>query len=111
MTPFDFLKFTLGVWYIAHAVTGTHGPGGIFGWVRENVWHGRTKVPVLTSLDGKPYTKWEFGTNGLLDCIICFAPWVAVVLLLVPLGIAADALAIAGGALLLHSFTGWRFAE
>lgn len=111
MSPFDFLKLILGVWYISFALTSTHGPGGVFEWMREHLWHGRTKVQVPVSIDGKPYTKWEPGQNGLLDCIICFAPYVALGLLLLDVQAVRDVLALAGGALLLHSFTGWRFGE
>lgn len=117
MTPFDLLKIILGTWYIAHAVTATHGPGGVFDWVREKLPHGRlgqkfivaSRDPVSGEM--RQVNEVEFPRNGLLDCIVCFAPYVALALLIAPVGVIADALAVAGGALLLHSFTGWRFTN
>jgi hypothetical protein len=106
MTPFEFIKLIFGVWYIAHAVTGTHGPGGLFELMREKLPHGRRTIT--------RYAETAMSRNtlpGLLDCIICFAPWVALALLLVQVEVIRDVLALAGGALLLHSFTGWRFGE
>jgi len=117
MTPFDFIKLTFGVWYIAHAVTGTHGPLGVFEWMREKLPHGRRKgKPGITRIDDvtgerEVVSEKQSTFPGLLDCIICFAPWVALGLLLVPVEALRDVLALAGGALLLHSFTGWRFGE
>lgn len=109
MTPFDFIKLIFGVWYIAHAVTGTYGPGGVFEWMREKLPHGRTRKIWSQASEGEDI-RTTFH-DGLLDCIICFAPWVALALLLVPVEAIRDVLALAGGALLLHSFTGWRFGE
>lgn len=114
MTPFDLLKIILGTWYIAHAVTATHGPAGIFEWTRDHVWHGRRgmRLEKVVIEDGAIVPALQVPKeNGLLDCIVCFAPWVALVLLIAPDGMIVNALAIAGGALLLHSFTGWRFGD
>lgn len=112
MSPFEFIKLTFGVWYIAHAVTATHGPLGIFEWMREKLPHGRQGYLVLTAGEtGIEITPPVPRHNGLLDCIICFAPWAALGLLLIPFKKVRDVLALAGGALLLHSFTGWRFSE
>lgn len=120
MSPFDFLKLILGVWYIAYAVTNTHGPLGVFEWMRNATVfgysiHGRHGVPMRyrhvehgeVTVDSGPI----YPENGLLDCIICFAPYVALALLLINVQGVRDVLALAGGALLLHSFTGWRFGE
>lgn len=114
MTPFDLLKIILGTWYVAYAVTNTHGPAGIFDWTRDHVWHGRRGMrleQVVIVDDAIVPTQQVPKENGLLDCIICFAPWVAFALLLASVGVIIDVLAVAGGALLLHSFTGWRFGE
>ena len=112
MPPFEFIKLMLGVWYIAYAVTATHGPRGIFEWMREKLPHGRWGYVVLTAgeteVEITPHVPLH---NGLLDCIICFAPWVALALLIVQVDVIRDVLALAGGALLLHSFSGWRYAE
>lgn len=116
MTPFDFIKLTFGVWYIAYAVTATHGPLGLFEWMREKLPHGRRTYVITTGIASstEPHnmTMKELKVMpGLLDCIICFAPWVALGLVLVQVDVLRDVLALAGGALLLHSFTGWRFGE
>lgn len=128
MTPFDFLKLTLAVWYIAYAVTSTAGPGSIFHWMREKLPHGRhgfRTVVVQTTSEpyfrpGQPTEEKTLQTserlqNGLLDCIICASPWVALIVGIVGLAFdrmwVIDVFAIAGGALLLHSYTGWRYGE
>lgn len=112
MTPFDFIKLIFGTWYITHAVTATHGPLGVFEWMREKLPHGRRGYVVLTAGETEvEITPRVPQHNGLLDCIICFAPWVALGLLMLQVEVIRDVLALAGGALLLHSFTGWRFGE
>lgn len=110
MPPFEFFKLTLAVWYVAYAVTSTHGPLGMFEWMREKLPHGRHGISGII-VSGDDVTQIEKPHNGLLDCIICFAPWVALGLLAVQVELIRDVLALAGGALLLHSFTGWRFGE
>jgi hypothetical protein len=109
MNILRFVEIALASWFLAFALTNTHGPGGIFEWVREHVWHGRTKIEVPTSVDGKPYTKWIPGKNGLLDCIICLIPWIALGLWLLPDGVVTWALASAGLGLAVHSSSGWRY--
>lgn len=102
----------LATWYVSYALTSTHGPGGVFEWVREHVWHGRTYYNeggltdsrgALIAVDRKQLH------NGLLDCPVCLAFWVALILLLVPMGVVVQALAVAGAAMLAHSWSGWRF--
>lgn len=119
MTPFEFLKITLASWYISHAVTSTNGPMGVFHWMRETLAHGRVvyEYPIIET-DGKgnitaEHKPGDIKFSGLLDCILCLAVWVALVLILVRrrAWIVIDPAAAAGGALLLHSFTGWRFGE
>lgn len=85
MTPFELLTFSAATWYIAYAVTTTDGPFHIFEKLRKHAPMG-----------------------GLTTCIICLSIWVAIVLRVIGLNIVTDALAIAGVALMLHSFTGWR---
>lgn len=106
------IEIALAGWCIAHALTNTHGPGGVFDWIRENIPHGRHGV------DAGVHYNTQTGTllsqppplqNGLLDCIICLMPWICVLLWLVPDGIILWAFASAGLALLLHGFTGWRY--
>ncbi len=82
----DLVLIALATWYVSYAVTSTHGPFKVFEWLRKTLPHG-----------------------GLLDCPVCLAFWAALILLLVPMGIVVQALALAGGAMLLHSFSGWRF--
>ncbi len=99
----------LATWYVAYAVTSTHGPGGVFEWVRENVWHGRhgydTTEPATANAAGVARVK----RNGLLDCPVCLSFWAALILLLVPMGVVVQALALAGAAMILHGLSGWRF--
>lgn len=105
----DLLIIALATWYVSYAVTSTHGPGGVFEWVRDNIWHGRrgydTTEPTTPNTTGVARVKH----NGLLDCPVCLAFWVALILLLVPMGVVVQALAVAGAAMLAHSWSGWRF--
>jgi hypothetical protein len=103
----DLVLIGLATWYVSYALTSTHGPGGIFEWVRENVWHGRTKKIVPMASEGEDI-KTVFH-NGLLDCPVCLAFWTALILLLVPMGVVVQALALAGAAMLMHGLAGWRF--
>lgn len=82
----NLIILALATWYIAYSVTSTHGIGGSFDWLRKNLPHG-----------------------GLLDCPVCLAFWAALILAFAPMGIVTQALAIAGGAMILHGFAGWRF--
>lgn len=82
----DLLIIALATWYVSYTLTSTHGPGGVFEWVRKTIPH-----------------------NGLLDCPVCLAFWAALVLLLMPMGVVIQALAVAGAAMLAHSASGWRF--
>lgn len=109
MTIMDLVLVALATWYVSYSLTSTHGPGGVFEWVRENVWHGRTAVSVKNGVKGEGYVEGAKQHNGLLDCPVCLAFWAALILLLVPMGVVVQALALAGGAMLLHSWAGWRF--
>lgn len=112
----DLVILALATWYAAYAVTSTHGPGGVFDWVREHVWHGRHGVDTSTKFDSN--TGVALSTppplrNGLLDCPICLAFWVALILVTVTLGHIdlVQTLAVAGLAMLAHSASGWRFGN
>lgn len=112
----DLLIITLATWYVSYAVTSTHGPGSIFDWVRENVWHGRrwVKLPLGEMPSGVNIDldkQRMYPNNGLLDCPVCLAFWAGLILLLVPMGIVVQALAVAGAAMLLHGWAGWRFGN
>lgn len=105
------LLIGLATWYISYALTSTHGPGGLFEWVREHVPHGRhgfddAKFNSNTGTALSPPLPLK---NGLLDCPICLAVWVALILWFLPDGIVLWALAGAGLAMLLHGYSGWRF--
>lgn len=74
-------------WYIAYAVTKTHGPFGVFVWLRDH-------MPL----------------GGLTTCIVCLTLWVALIISWIMIGYVdiIQCAAIAGGALWLHGYTGWR---
>lgn len=110
MTAFEWLRLAAAAWYLAYAITSTHGPFGVFEKLREfkgGRWHGRT-VKWIEQPPGIAPTFLQTGHDGLLDCIICLMFWFALILRLMGSGIIIDALAIAGAALWLHGFTGWR---
>ena len=85
MTPFELLTLSAASWYIAYALTATHGPFNVFLWIREH-------IPL----------------GGLTSCIICLAPWVAAALYLLHIDALTNVLAIAGVALWAHSYSNWR---
>lgn len=88
LTTADFLIIVVATWYAAHAVTGTSGPFALFVRLRR-------ALPL----------------GGLVSCIVCFAPWAALVLwalYLTPARPAVVVLAIAGAALMLGAWTGAR---
>lgn len=82
----DLVLVALATWYLSYAITATHGPFRLFETLRKSIPHG-----------------------GLLECPICLAPYVALILLLVPMGVVVQALALAGAAMLMHGLAGWRF--
>lgn len=77
-------------WYAAYAPVGTHGPYGVFDWLRKNIPHG-----------------------GLLACPVCLAFWAALILVWVTVGHIDIVLTLgcAGLAMLFHGIAGWRFAQ
>lgn len=88
MILIDLFVSACVVWYIAYAVTSTHGPWLIFDRTRK-----------ITTL------------GGLLECPVCAAPWIAAGLMLVRTGgiDLVQVFAVAGLAMLMHGWTGWRF--
>jgi hypothetical protein len=82
----NLILIALATWYLSYAITATHGPFRVFEILRKSIPHG-----------------------GLLECPICLSPYMAMILLLVPMGVVVQALALAGAAMLLHGFSGWRF--
>lgn len=84
----DLLIVTFASWYLAYAVTSTHGPFAVFERIRK-----------VTTL------------GGLLTCPVCLSVWVALILLLLPMGVVTQAFGVAGAAMILHGWSGWRFAQ
>lgn len=84
----DLIIAVFSAWYVAYAVTSTHGPFNAFERLRK-----------VTTL------------GGLLTCPVCLAFWAALVLLILPMGVITQALAVAGAAMILHGWSGWRFAQ
>jgi hypothetical protein len=86
MNPPDFIVAILSTWYISYILTAQTGPFLILEKVRDRA-------------------------GGVFDCIYCIAPYVAGIVWLVMQYIEqgndiAQVFAIAGGALMLRSYTG-----
>lgn len=85
------VTLALATWYLAYALTKTHGAFGMFEKLRK--------------LD-------ERIDLNLLVCIVCTAFWVALGMLVLwtvaPL--AVQVFAVAGLAMLAHKYTGWDYA-
>lgn len=110
MSIFQGLYYVVAAWFVAYVVTNTSGPFTVFVRLREwrdGRWHGRRGVE-LFHISGEPNAAYIPTKNGLLDCIICLMPWVAFALRLIGPNVVFDAFAIAGAALMLHGYTGWR---
>lgn len=86
MTPLRLIEIALAAWYLSYAVAYTHGPFGIFNWLRIH-----------------------YPLGGLTICILCLMPWIALSLWLIPDGVIVWALAAAGLGLMLHGLAGWRY--
>lgn len=89
MDALTLLILSCAVWYIAYAVTSTHGAFKMFERLR--------KLP----------------HGGLLDCPVCLAFWVALIVVTLTLQRVdlVQVLAVAGASMLLHSACGWRFGN
>lgn len=86
MQAFDLLILALATWYLSWVLTSKSGPWNVFGWFRDHVKLG-----------------------GLTACMPCFSVWIAALLYVVSLSPALPVLyvlAMAGGANLLHRYTG-----
>lgn len=84
MTPYDLLLLALATWYTAYVVVQLDGPFTVFKRIRPR-------------------------TRGLTGCIYCFAPYAAVLWLLIwytPVKPLIYPFALAGAALMLHRYTG-----
>jgi hypothetical protein len=116
MTIETMVILAAATWYAAYALSSTHGPGGVFDWIREHMWHGRTGYNDGATTDERGSIiafDRKYMHNGLLDCPICLAFWVALILVTVTIGHVdiVQTLAVAGLAMLAHGITGWRFAN
>jgi hypothetical protein len=99
----------LATWYVSYVLTSSEGPHGIFRWIREHVWHGRTRKVWPEASEGEDIR--TIFHDGLLDCPICLSFWVALILVTVTIGHVdiVQTLAVAGLAMLAHGMTGWRY--
>lgn len=71
-------------WLLAYAIVHTHGPFNLFERLRK--------------LD----------PSGLTACILCTATWIGVIVMLAPDGVLLQGFGVAGLAMFLHSYTGWK---
>lgn len=86
MQPFDLLILAAATWYIAHIITRSDGPYGVFRKFRQ-------AMPL----------------GGLTTCIHCAAIWVAVALWILwqtPIAAVVLPFAIAGAGLMIGSYSG-----
>jgi hypothetical protein len=86
MQPFDILVLAVATWYIAHVITRTDGPYGVFRKLRK-----------------------EMPMGGLLTCITCASIWVALIFWIVwqtPIGAVVYPFTIAGAGLMFGAFSG-----
>lgn len=91
MTPLDLLILALFAWYGSYVLIKTSGPFDVFARLRS-----------ITTI------------GGLLACIYCLAPWIALlgylILFHTPLAPIVYVGAIAGGAMILHRYTGGDYS-
>jgi hypothetical protein len=75
MQPLDLLLTSLASFYVAYAVSSTHGPFHAFAWLRANV-----------------------SIGGLLECLVCLSPWAALLFLwLLTTPLLLDSVVVRGG--------------
>lgn len=86
----ELLIQALATWYIAYALTATHGLFGMFDKLRA--------------------ADQRIGLK-LLKCIVCTAVWVAlgIALLWTVAPFVVHVFAVAGLAMLAHKYTGWGY--
>lgn len=87
MTLIDLLLRIGATWLLAYSFTQLDGPGDVFKLAREKLPHAK-----------------------LLDCIICTATWVGVIVMLAPDGVLLQGFGVAGLGMWLHSYTGWKYS-
>lgn len=85
MTTLDLLRLAMATFWIAYVITSTDGPFNVFKTLRA-------RLPL----------------GGLTACIICLSIWVSFALLFLP-DIIVNGFAIAGGALVVYAWSGWRY--
>lgn len=86
LQPLDLLTLALATLYLSYALTKTDGPFHLFATIRQ-------RLPL----------------GGLSKCIVCAAPWIAVVfygLLSTPLQAIVEVFAVAGAAIVLAHYVG-----
>lgn len=115
----ELITLAAATWYISYAVVNTDGPFHAFSKLRNfkgGRWHGRSiKQGIvdtrINSFGGTDIKTGDIVQNdGLLDCIICLSVWVAFALcMLRGHNDLIDAAAVAGLALWIHAWSGWRY--
>jgi len=108
------IELVAASWYIAYVLTNKGGPLNLFARAREaggGRWHGRIDSkaiaytnPVTKEID---FTTTQTEVPGLMDCIVCMLPYVALILWLIDSPYLTIPFAIAGLGLWAHSYTGW----
>lgn len=86
MQPLDLLVVSLATFYVAYAISSTHGPWHIFEWLRGH-------LPL----------------GGLTGCIVCLSPWVGLLfylLLTTPVAWIAWVFGVAGASIFAYRWTG-----
>lgn len=110
MTPIDLLLRIGATWLLAYSFTQLGGPLNIFLRARERRagrWHGRFSIFEFDE-NGKNTGNIKITREGILDCIICTATWIGVIVMLAPDGVLLQGFGIAGLGMMLHSYTGWK---
>jgi hypothetical protein len=108
------LELVAASWYVAYVLTNKGGPFNAFARVREwrgGRWHGRFIDFKLIKNEPQYAPVYEEQTMpGLMDCIVCMLPYVALGWWLIDqagAGVVLLPFAISGLALWAHSYTGW----
>lgn len=104
-------------WYIAYAVTSTHGAFGMFEALREwrgGRWHGRHGYEYTNAVSEHarslpPKTIATLANNGLLDCIVCLIFWLALIIGYLQGLTLIESIAAAAVGLWFHGYTGYRY--
>lgn len=110
MDALRLIEIALSSWYIAYVLTNSHGPGGVFDWLRFAIPHGRGSMEITEEMDGKE-TVHNVEIPGLLNCVVCLIIWVALFIGFCLRAPIIECIAAAGLGLLLHSYSGWRYNQ